>query len=352
MFDGLKTAGAKFDVIGNRKTNNCHGCIFNSIALLDLHSLLLSMLADEINIRYIGGPTALFQIGGLRFITDPTFDEKNTVYETEGLKLKKLGNPLIAPQQLDKMDFVLLTNGHHYANLDHTGKEYLNYVEYVFTTPGAAAVLGSNVVGLNAWQEVELATKDGRTVILIGIPCEQHPIEAKKGPATGFLLYLQDDPDGAVYITGTTLYTDGMKEVASRFNVRLVIPFLGAALAGSKESPDGTGSQAGSFDSAGRQASNSDVPDSQSISSDSSGNNTKNSANSDIQQNFSSMTVMDAIKLSVLFDQAIITPLQFEGWAHYTEGAAEIQSAFASAGLMSRLKWPYGFNTNKLVQKN
>ena len=283
------------------------------------------MLADEINIRYIGGPTALFQVGGLRFITDPTFDDKNSVYKSEGLTLQKLGNPLIAPQQLDKMDFVLLTNGHHYANLDHTGKEYLNYVEYVFTTPDAAAVLGSNAVGIKAWQEIELATKDGRTVVLIGIPCDQHPVEAQKGPVTGFLLYLQDDPDGAVYITGNTLYTDVMNEVAKRFNVRLLIPFLGAALAANKKIPDSA-----------------DLPSEQIINSDI----------SSLKQEFSSMTVKEAIRLSALFDQAIITPLQFEGWAHYTEGAAEIQSAFSNAGLKSRLKWPYGFNTNKLVQLN
>lgn len=283
------------------------------------------MLADEINIRYIGGPTALFQIGGLRFITDPTFDEKNSVYESEGIKLQKLGDPLIAPQQLDKMDFVLLTNGHHYANLDHIGKEYLNYVEYVFTTPDAAAVLGSNVVGIKAWQEIELVTKDGRTVVLIGIPCDQHPVSAQKGSVTGFLLYLQDDPDGAVYITGNTLYTDSMNEVAKRFNVRLLIPFLGAVFAVSNEIPDSAG------------------PASE---------QTVDLAQAATGQEFSSMTVKEVIRLSALFDQAIITPLQFEGWAHYTEGAAEIQSAFSSAGLTSRLKWPYGFNTNKLVQSN
>lgn len=283
------------------------------------------MLADEITIRYIGGPTALFQVGGLRFITDPTFDEKNSVYESEGIKLQKLGDPLIAPQQLDKMDFVLLTNGHHYANLDHIGKEYLNYVEYVFTTPDAAAVLGSNVVGIKPWQEIELATKDGRTVVLIGIPCDQHRKAAQKGAITGFLLYLQDDPGGAVYITGNTLYTDVMKEVANRFDVRLLIPFLGATLAAVKEIPDTV-----------------DLTREEII----------DSALKGTKQEFSSMTVKEAIRLSALFDQAIITPLQFEGWAHYTEGATEIQSAFSTAGLTSRLKWPYGFNTNKLVQIN
>jgi hypothetical protein len=32
------------------------------------------MLSDEIKIKYVGGPTALFEAGGVRFLTDPTFD--------------------------------------------------------------------------------------------------------------------------------------------------------------------------------------------------------------------------------------------------------------------------------------
>lgn len=40
------------------------------------------MIADEIKIKYIGGPTALLEVAGLRMITDPTFDAANTDYKT------------------------------------------------------------------------------------------------------------------------------------------------------------------------------------------------------------------------------------------------------------------------------
>lgn len=251
------------------------------------------MLSDEINIRYIGGPTALFQIGGLRFITDPTFDEKATEYGLPGQILTKLSNPLIAPQQLDKMDFVLLTDDQHFANLDHTGREYLNYVEYVFSTPEAAARIGGNAIGLKCWQSADLETKDGRTVVLVATPCfastaPMH-IEATgiPGSATGFVLYLQDEPSGAVYITGSTVFNEGMKEIAARFDIRLVLPYMGAGLAVS-------------------------------------------------------------LDLARLFDKAVITPLHFEGWSNLTEGARAIHDGFVGAGLSSRLKWPYGFNARSI----
>ena len=33
-------------------------------------------------------------------------------------------------------------------------------------------------------------------------------------------------------------------------------------------------------------------------------------------------------------------PLHFEGWAHFSESRAEIDRAFAAAGLTDRLRWP------------
>lgn len=260
------------------------------------------MLSDEINIRYIGGPTALFQIGGLRFITDPTFDVKDTEYKTGSHTLHKLSGPLIQPQQLDKMDFVLLTHDQHADNLDQTGHEYLNYVEYIFTTPEAASRLGGHAVGMKTWQSMELETKDGRTVILVSTPGRQG--NGERGTVTGFLLYLQDDPAGAVYITGDTDYYEGLKEVASRYDVRLVLPFLGAAK----------------------------IPA--------------------LGDSNLSMTVAECINLAQVFDKAVITPLHFEGWSHLTEGARTIQETFTEQGLLPRLKWPYGFNTNTIKQKN
>jgi L-ascorbate metabolism protein UlaG (beta-lactamase superfamily) len=35
-----------------------------------------------LRVTYIGGPTALLQLGGLRLLTDPTFDPGGTEYRT------------------------------------------------------------------------------------------------------------------------------------------------------------------------------------------------------------------------------------------------------------------------------
>jgi L-ascorbate metabolism protein UlaG (beta-lactamase superfamily) len=57
------------------------------------------MIADEIKMTYIGGPTALFEVAGLRFLTDPTFDPKDSEYRTNVYTLHKLKAPAIRRNQ-------------------------------------------------------------------------------------------------------------------------------------------------------------------------------------------------------------------------------------------------------------
>mgnify|MGYP003693991887 CR=1 FL=1 len=38
--------------------------------------------------------------------------------------------------------------------------------------------------------------------------------------------------------------------------------------------------------------------------------------------------------------RALIVPVHFEGWAHFSESRPEIDAAFAAAGLADRLRWP------------
>jgi L-ascorbate metabolism protein UlaG (beta-lactamase superfamily) len=44
-----------------------------------------------------------------------------------------------------------------------------------------------------------------------------------------------------------------------------------------------------------------------------------------------------------LFDHAVISPLHFEGWEHFSEGSDEIIRQYTAAGLLDRLHWapPY-----------
>jgi L-ascorbate metabolism protein UlaG (beta-lactamase superfamily) len=43
---------------------------------------------------------------------------------------------------------------------------------------------------------------------------------------------------------------------------------------------------------------------------------------------------------SDVFPDAVIVPLHFEGWAHFSESRREIEHAFARAALADRLRWP------------
>jgi hypothetical protein len=52
------------------------------------------------------------------------------------------------------------------------------------------------------------------------------------------------------------------------------------------------------------------------------------------------MTASEAVEAACAFANAGIIPLHFEGWAHFSEGRAEITRAFTSAGLHDRLRWP------------
>jgi hypothetical protein len=52
------------------------------------------------------------------------------------------------------------------------------------------------------------------------------------------------------------------------------------------------------------------------------------------------LTAAEGVRLARdVFTRALIVPVHFEGWAHFTE-SVEIDAAFAAAGLADRLRWP------------
>ena len=56
------------------------------------------------------------------------------------------------------------------------------------------------------------------------------------------------------------------------------------------------------------------------------------------------MTVDEGLKLTRFFDKAIIIPMHFEGWEHFTESKTEIEKKFKDAGLVNRLQWAKPFD--------
>ena len=47
------------------------------------------MSATPLRVTYIGGPTAIIEIGGLRVLTDPAFDPAGSEYPTPVYVLRK-----------------------------------------------------------------------------------------------------------------------------------------------------------------------------------------------------------------------------------------------------------------------
>ena len=249
------------------------------------------MLSNEIKIKYIGGPTALFEVGGLRFLTDPTFDEKGSEYKTSIYTLRKLADPTIDTSHIGNIDFVLLSHDHHFDNLDNEGRQLLAKADTVYTTIAGAERLGANAVGLTNWSTIEIAAKDGRILTVTGTPCRHGPVNGDRGPVTGFVLQWKDENAGAVYITGDTVWYEGVEEVGLRFNIGTVVLFLGAAVVRA------------------------------------------------VGPDHLTMTVEEGVKAAHYFSNAQIVPLHFEGWEHFTESIPDIESAFEKAGLLHRLQW-------------
>jgi L-ascorbate metabolism protein UlaG (beta-lactamase superfamily) len=257
------------------------------------------MAETALQITYLGGPTAILEYGGLRFLTDPTLDPAPTDYPTPAYTLHKTVPPALDPAGIGRIDAVLLSHDHHFDNLDHAGRAALQQSTRVYTTMAGAERLGGDARGLTPWESVELA---GR-VRLTATPARHGPPGGDRGPVIGFLL-----EDGSetprVYFSGDTVWYEGVSEVGQRFAPDIAILNLGAA----------------------KVAVAGPMP--------------------------LTFTAAEAVQLARAWPGTVIVPLHFEGWAHFTEGRRETEQAFANAGLGHRLQWlPPGRRTEVAARR-
>jgi L-ascorbate metabolism protein UlaG (beta-lactamase superfamily) len=245
----------------------------------------------QVKITLIGGPTALIEVDGYRLLTDPTFDPPSD-YQLPYTQLRKTGHPAIRSEQILPIDAVLLSHDQHFDNLDRAGRTVLARAARVLTTTAAASRLGSNAEGLAPWATTRL-TKSGRAPLLVtGTPARHGPagIEPLSGEVTGFLLAASVCNARPLYITGDTVWYEGIADVARRFGASVVMAFAGAART------------RGPFRL--------------------------------------TMDTNEVIELASAFGDAVIVPLHVDGWAHLTQTAEDIAASFRALGLASRLRLP------------
>ena len=242
---------------------------------------------------FIGGPTLLVEIGSVRFLIDPTFDPAGTTFVTGPVVLSKVRGPALAPSDLPPVDAVLLTHDQHGDNLDNAGRAYLPLAKRVLTTVAGARRLGGNATGISPWKSRFVASADGsETITVTATPARHGPpgSEPVSGDVIGFCL-AWDGSDGALYLSGDTVWYEGIAEVARRFRVETAVLFLGAGV----------------------------IPA--------------------VGPEHVTMTADDAVHATRALDPTHVVPVHYDGWAHFTEGRTDVSRAFEAAGLASKLVW-------------
>ncbi len=240
-----------------------------------------------VKLTLVGGPTAVLEYAGLRWLTDPSLSPPG---EYAGGLVKTAG-PAIDPGTLSPIDVVLLSHEHHADNLDPAGREFLPSAGRVLTTSQGAQRLGDHTVGLEPWSSTELQRPGGGAVTVTAVPAQHGPdgTDHLTGPVIGFAL--EAAGEDKVYVSGDNASMDVVREIADR-----VGPFDVAVLFA------GAVQRSYRFDGA--------------------------------YLTLSSDRAAEATKL--LGVRAAI-PVHFEGWTHFTQGASELRAAFAGNGVTDRL---------------
>jgi L-ascorbate metabolism protein UlaG (beta-lactamase superfamily) len=252
---------------------------------------MIALDPPAVEVTYIGGPTTLLKIGGVTFITDPTFDAGGKTYNLGAVSLCKLEGPALDAAQLGNIDVALVSHAQHPDNLDDAGRNLLKEIPLVLTTRASAEKLGGHAVGLSPGERRIVKAAQGSTLIVTATPARHGPvgIEKQTGDVIGFVITDVESGKDLVYVTGDTVWYEGTAEVARRFHPRIVLPFVGGAV-----------TSRGPF--------------------------------------FLTMNTNDAISLAAAFDGAKLLPVHHDGWAHFTQSQDDLVKAFNAVGIANRLQ--------------
>jgi L-ascorbate metabolism protein UlaG (beta-lactamase superfamily) len=243
----------------------------------------------------VGGPTALISYGGLRLLTDPTFDPPGGKARPDRpVVLRKLTGPAVPPDGIEPVDAVLISHDHHPDNLDPAGRAFLPRADRVLTTGAGAERLEVDATGMEPGDSVELESPDG-AVEVTAVPADHGPPEVapKNGPVIGFVL--RGAGLRTVYVSGDNASVDVVREIARDYGpIDSSVLFCGGA-----EVPDIWGPHA-----------------------------------------YLTLTPGLAVEAARLLGDGPVIPIHQEGWAHFSFGPEDLRRAFAEARLEGRLRSP------------
>ncbi|MGL4340235.1 MAG: MBL fold metallo-hydrolase [Rhodoglobus sp.] len=237
---------------------------------------------SPVAITYIGGPTAILDYAGKRFITDPTFDAPQSYSEPGSTRLVKTRGPARERPDIGPVDTVLLSHHRYKDNLDYEGLELIaTGIPTLSTRDAASDLFGGSVIGLDSWEAHELDD-----ITITAVPALGGPPGSERlvGRVTGFVL--EAAGERSIYVSGDNASIPLVEQIARRF------PDLAIALlcAGAAHMPDLA------------------VP--------------------------LTLSSEEAARAADILGVRAVVGLHTEDWEHITEGRAQLEAAFSDSGLL------------------
>jgi L-ascorbate metabolism protein UlaG (beta-lactamase superfamily) len=247
----------------------------------------------NIRVTHIGTATLLLEIGSLRLLTDPVFDPAGGQYFFGyGTNSIKLTEPAIQPEDIGKIDAILLSHDHHEDNLDHAGRALLPLAGKVITTSAGAKRLGGKTIGLKAWQSTTLESDDIK-IKITAAPAHHGTLGSHiiVGETTGFILEWAGQKHGALYISGDTVWFNELHEIGQRFKIGTAILHIGGAR----------------FPILGLTR--------------------------------FTLNAREAVRVVHALKPRTVIPIHYEGWKHFQETGADAEKVFEASDIKDKIQW-------------
>lgn len=274
-----------------------------------------STFKNKVAITHIGTATAIVEIDGVTFLTDPFFSPAGSEWPTAPGRdpLKVHEDPALKMDELPHIDAILLSHENHPDNLDELGRQLLDGRHVVTTDDGAKNLAPRpSVLGFKDWEEREVRIA-GKTYRITATPCKHSPGHE----CVGFIVHTEDfgvSPDGrpnAIYFTGDTVYIDELAKMADEYHIAIALMNLGKATFPGITS-DGLPGKPGD----------------------------------------SLQITMDGHQGARLFRDIkadVLVPMHYESWDHFTQHEKELSKEFEEEGILSQVRW---LKPGKAVQIN
>ena len=265
----------------------------------------MSTFKNKVTITHIGTATAILDIDGVTFLTDPFFSPAGSEWYTghsEG-PLKVRDDPALKLNEIPHIDAVLLSHEDHPDNLDELGRQLLDGRHVVTTDDGAKNLAPRpSVLGFKDWQERKVRIA-GKEWTITATPCKHWPGQE----CVGFIVHTPDfgvSPDGrpnAIYFTGDTVHVPELAKMADKYHIAIALMNLGKATF-AKITPEGLPGKEGQF----------------------------------------LQITMDGRQGAQLFRDIkadVLVPMHYESWDHFTQHEEELSKEFEEEGILSKVRW-------------